>query len=186
MHVSKLLRTLAAAALLAPLLAFSAQAQVADPENTLVLELDGGTVLIQMLPDRAPNHVERIKTLTRQGFYDGLKFHRVIDGFMAQTGDPTGTGRGGSDLPDLYDEFNLEVFTEGAVGMAKTAAPDSANSQWFICTADCQHLNGQYTLWGRVIDGMDAVDKIKKGSGAGGMVNSPDRIKSLKVLADTQ
>ncbi len=186
MHVSKLLRTLAAAAILAPFLAFSAQAQVTDPENTLVLELEDGTVLIQMLPERAPNHVKRIKALTREGFYDGLKFHRVIPGFMAQTGDPTGTGRGGSDEPDLIDEFNLEVFTEGAVGMAKTSAPDSANSQWFICTADCQHLNGQYTLWGRVIDGMDAVDKIKKGSGAGGMVNNPDRIKSLKVLADTQ
>ncbi len=180
------LRSLVAAALLLPLLAFSASAQVSDPENTLVLKLEDGTVLIQMLPNRAPQHVERIKKLTREGFYDGLTFHRVIDGFMAQTGDPTGTGRGGSDLPDLYDEFNLEIFTAGAVGMAKTAAPDSANSQWFICTADCQHLNGQYTLWGRVIDGMDAVKQIKKGHGGGGMVSNPDKIISLKVLADTQ
>ncbi len=187
MSLSKLLRSLAAAALLLPLLSLSPSAQeITDPENTLVLELKDGTVLIQMLPDRAPQHVERIKTLTRQGFYDGLKWHRVIDRFMAQTGDPTGTGRGGSDLPDLIDEFNLELFTEGAVGMAKTSAPDSANSQWFICTADCQHLNGQYTLWGRVIDGMDAVKKIKKGYGSGGMVSNPDRIISMKVLADTQ
>ncbi len=186
MPISKLLRTLIAAAFLVPLIGLSANAQDSDPENTLVLELEDGTVLIEMLPERAPQHVARIKQLTREGFYDGLKFHRVIDGFMAQTGDPQGTGLGGSDLPDLYDEFNLEIFTEGAVGMAKTAAPDSANSQWFICTADCQHLNGNYTLWGRVADGMDAVKKIKKGSGPSGMVNNPDNIISLKVLADTQ
>ncbi len=176
------------AALFAFALTSTATAQSPDPENTLVLELKDGPVLIEMLPDRAPGHVERIKALARDGFYDGLKFHRVIDGFMAQTGDPTGTGRGGSDLPDLRDEFNLEVFTEGAVGMAKTAAPDSANSQWFICTADCQFLNGNYTLWGRVIDGMDRVNNIKKAPPGrqDGMVNNPDTIVSLRVLADVQ
>ncbi|MBC6405453.1 MAG: peptidylprolyl isomerase [Rhodospirillales bacterium] len=174
------------AAMLALTLATPALTQSPDPENVLVLELEDGTVLIEMLPQRAPNHVQRIKQLTREGFYDGLKWHRVIDGFMAQTGDPQGTGLGGSNLPDLIDEFNLEVFTEGAVGMAKTPAPDSANSQWFICTTDCQHLNGQYTLWGRVIDGMSAVKRIEKGSGPSGMVNSPDHILSMKVQADTQ
>lgn len=182
------LLSLFAAAVLALALAGPAVAQTPDPENTLVLELEDGTVLIEMLPQRAPRHVERIKTLTRQGFYDGLKFHRVIDGFMAQTGDPTGTGRGGSDLPNLPDEFSLEVFTEGAVGMAKTSAPDSANSQWFICTADCQFLNGKYTLWGRVVDGLDAVERIRSAPPGSqtGMVNNPDTIVSLKVLADTQ
>ncbi len=176
------------AALFAFALALPAAVKAADPENTLVLELKDGPVLIEMLPDRAPEHVERIKTLARDGFYDGIVFHRVIDGFMAQTGDPTGTGRGGSDLPDLRDEFNLETFTEGAVGMAKTAAPNSANSQWFICTADCQFLNGNYTLWGRVVDGLDRVKNIKKAPPGrqDGMVNNPDKIVSLRVQSDVQ
>jgi len=176
------------ACLLALALSGPAAAQTPDPENTLVLELKDGTVLIEMLPEVAPRHVERIKTLTRQGFYDGLKFHRVIDGFMAQTGDPTATGRGGSDLPDLPDEFSLQLFTKGAVGMAKTSAPDTANSQWFICMADCQFLNGDYTLWGRVIDGMDAVQNIRKAprGSQSGMVTNPDEVISMKVLADTQ
>ncbi|GAB5467188.1 MAG: peptidylprolyl isomerase [Rhodospirillales bacterium] len=184
-------RSLLAAAfalVLAPALSLPVLAQQPDPENTLVLELEDGTVMIEMMPERAPRHVERIKELTREGFYDGLKFHRVIDGFMAQTGDPTGTGRGGSDKPNLLDEFSIELFTEGAVGMAKTAAPDSANSQWFICTADCQFLNGNYTLWGRVISGMPAVKQIKKAprGSQSGAVNNPDEIVSLRVLADTQ
>ncbi|MEO1191488.1 MAG: peptidylprolyl isomerase [Pseudomonadota bacterium] len=184
----RLLASLIMALGLLAVLPAGANAQASDPENTLVLELKDGTVLIEMLPQRAPQHVARIKELARDGFYNGLKFHRVMEGFMAQTGDPTGTGRGGSDLPDLPDEFNLELFTEGAVGMAKTQAPDSANSQWFICTADCQFLNNNYTLWGRVIDGMDAVKSIKTApsGSASGMVNNPDSIVSLKVLADTQ
>jgi len=157
-----------------------------DPENTLVMELESGKVLIELLPSVAPKHVEQVKTLARQGFYDGLVFHRVIDGFMAQTGDPTGTGRGDSSLPDLPAEFSAEPHTRGAVGMARTSDPNSANSQWFICFADCTFLNGQYTLFGRVVEGMEHVDQIKKAppNRQSGMVDDPDRIVTLRVLAD--
>jgi peptidylprolyl isomerase len=157
-----------------------------DPENTLVMQLENGQVLIELLPAVAPKHVEQVKTLTRQGFYDGVVFHRVIDGFMAQTGDPTGTGRGGSELPDIPAEFSNEHHTRGAVGMARTNDPNSANSQWFICFADCTFLDGQYTLFGRVVEGMEIVDQIKKAPAnrQSGMVDNPDRIITLRVLAD--
>ena len=157
-----------------------------DPENVLVMELKDGIVRIELLPDLAPGHVERIKTLTRQGFYDGIVFHRVIDGFMAQTGDPTGTGRGGSDLPDLSAEFSAEPFERGVIGMARTQDPNSANSQFFITFAPARFLDGQYTVWGRVFEGMEYVDMIKKAprGDQSGMVRGPDKIVSLKVEAD--
>jgi peptidylprolyl isomerase len=156
-----------------------------DAENTLLLELKDGTVEIRLRPDLAPNHVERIKTLARQGFYDGIVFHRVIEGFMAQTGDPTGTGTGGSDLPDLKAEFSPRPFERGVLGMARTSDPDSANSQFFIMFASAPHLNGQYTVFGEVTKGMDLVDNIRRGDPArGGQVSDPDRIVSLKVAAD--
>ncbi len=151
-----------------------------DPENTLVLETTKGRVVIELRPDLAPNHVERIKTLARQGFYDGVPFHRVIEGFMAQTGDPTGTGSGGSDLPDLKAEFNAEPHVRGVCSMARTSFPHSANSQFFICFEDARFLDKQYTVWGRVVEGMDNVDKIKRGE----PVRDPDRIVSMKVMAD--
>jgi len=159
-----------------------------DPENTLLMELKDGVVTIELLPDLAPQHVNRIKELTREGFYDGLVFHRVMDGFMAQTGDPTGTGRGGSDKPDLPAEFSAEPFVRGVVGMARAQSPDSGNSQWFITFDDARFLDQQYTVFGRVIDGMELVDNIKKAPAGrqSGMVDDPDKIISMKVLADTQ
>lgn len=167
--------------------AFHAFAAGPDPENVLVMELKDGEVRIALRPDLAPKHVERLKTLTRQGFYDGIVFHRVIDGFMAQTGDPTGTGTGGSDLPDLAAEFSDAPFGRGVLGMARTSDPNSANSQFFITYADASHLNGQYTVFGEVIDGMDVVDRIKKGSRAqNGLVESPDKIIRMRVAADIQ
>ncbi|MCA3594814.1 MAG: peptidylprolyl isomerase [Methylobacterium sp.] len=160
---------LAAAAALAPAIAFTptiafAQGQPkADPENTLVIELKSGRVVIALRPDLAPKHVERIKMLARKGFYDGIVFHRVLDGFMAQTGDPTGTGMGGSDLGNLPAEFSrTERFVRGAVGMARTQDPNSANSQFFIMFAEAPGLNGQYTIWGRVAEGMEHVDRIRR------------------------
>jgi len=160
-----------------------------DPENTLVLELKDGRVTIQLLPDLAPRHVERVKTLARRGFYDGTPFHRVIEGFMAQGGDPTGTGTGGSDLPNLPAEFSPPSrarFLRGVCGMARTQDPNSANSQFFIMFGPAPSLDGQYTVWGRVTAGMDAVDKIKRGQGPNGMVRDPDRVHSLKVVADVR
>ena len=151
-----------------------------DPENTLVLETTKGRVVIALRPDLAPGHVERIKILARQGFYDGVPFHRVIEGFMAQTGDPTGTGAGGSDLPDLKAEFNAEPHVRGTVSMARTNAPNSANSQFFICFDDARFLDKQYTVWGQVVEGMDNVDQIKRGE----PVRDPDRIVSMRVMAD--
>ncbi len=156
-------------------------AQEPDPENTLLMQLDSGTVVIRLRPDLAPNHVARAKELARAGFYDGTPFHRVIDGFMAQGGDPTGTGTGGSDLPDLKAEFTNTNFGRGVIGAARTDDPDTANSQFFICFQDCSFLNGQYTVWGEVVDGMDLVDKIKRGE----PVQNPDKIVSVKVAADT-
>lgn len=158
-------------------------AQAADPENTIYMRLStGGTVTLELLPDIAPNHVERMKTLAREGFYDGIVFHRVIDGFMAQAGDPTGTGMGGSDLPDLDQEFSDYPYKRGTVGAARTQDPNSANSQFFICFTDtgCSFLTGQYTVFAQVTDGMSEVDKIAKGEPPA----SPDKIESMTVAAD--
>ena len=166
--------------------AASSATEVSDPDNTLVMELKDGTVLIEMYPDVAPRHVERIKDLVRQGFYDGLKFHRVIDGFMAQTGDPMGNGTGGSGLK-LKAEFNNKHHGRGTVSMARAASPDSADSQFFICFKDADFLDGKYTVWGQVISGMEYVDNIKKGnSAANGIVDNPDKIISMKILSDMQ
>ena len=131
--------------------------------DTLHLTLDTGEVTIKLRPDLAPGHVERIAELANEGFYDGVVFHRVIDGFMAQGGDPTGTGMHGSDKPDLKAEFSREPHKRGVCSMARTSAPNSANSQFFICLADARFLDGQYTVWGEVTSGMDAVDKLPKG-----------------------
>ena len=158
-----------------------------DPENTIYLDLKDGRVVIQLRPDLAPKHVARIKELTRAGFYDGLKFHRVIDGFMAQTGDPNGDGTGGSTLPDLKAEFTNANFGRGTIGMARAQSPNSANSQFFICFDDCSFLNGQYTVWGQVVSGMEFVDKIKKGDEAdNGTVANPDKIVKMQVAADAK
>ncbi|MBE9603512.1 peptidylprolyl isomerase [Acetobacteraceae bacterium H6797] len=167
-----------------------AQAQPAlDPQNTLILTLKDGDVTIQLLPDLAPKHVERVKELVRRGFYNGTPFHRVIEGFMAQGGDPTGTGTGGSDLPDLPAEFSPPTkarFLRGTVGAARTQNPNSANSQFFIMFAPSSHLDGQYTIWGRVVSGMEVVDKIKRGAGGSGMVQNPDKIIKARIAADPQ
>jgi peptidylprolyl isomerase len=137
---------------------------MAEQLNTLVLSLDsGGEVVIRLRPDLAPGHVDRIRELTQEGFYDGVVFHRVIDGFMAQGGDPTGTGAGGSDKPDLAAEFSREPHVRGTASMARAASPDSANSQFFICFDDCRFLDGQYTVWGEVVEGMEHVDALPKG-----------------------
>ncbi len=156
---------------------------VKDAENALLLKLKDGDVIIEMFPDAAPNHVARIKELVRAGFYNGLKFHRVIDGFMAQTGCPYGNGTGGSGRK-LKAEFNTRPHKRGTVSMARSMFPDSADSQFFICFADCDWLNGQYTVWGEVTSGMEHVDNIKKGSGGNGEVSNPDEIISLEVIAD--
>ena len=153
---------------------------MSDPENTLILETTKGRVVIELRPDLAPGHVERIKTLAREGFYDGVVFHRVIEGFMAQTGDPTGTGSGGSKYPDLKAEFNAEPHVRGVCSMARTNAPNSANSQFFIVFDDAQFLDRQYTVWGKVIEGMENVDKIKRGE----PVRDPDSITTMRVQAD--
>ena len=163
--------------------AATGSANAADPENTLNLDLStGGKVVIEMKPDLAPQHVERIKKLTRDGFYDGIVFHRVIEGFMAQTGDPTGTGTGGSELPDLPAEFSDYAYKRGTVGMARTANPDSANSQFFICFTDdgCSFLTGQYTVMGQVTEGMEQIDKVAKGEPPA----SPDKIVKATIAAD--
>ncbi len=153
--------------------------EIKDPENTLIMDMTHGTVVIEMLPDVAPNHVARIKELVRQGFYDDIVFHRVIDGFMAQTGDPTGTGMGGSGTK-LKAEFSGVPHERGVCSMARAQNPDSADSQFFICFEDSGFLNRQYTVWGRVIEGMENVDKIKRGE----PVQSPDKIVTLRVAAD--
>ena len=156
---------------------------VDDAENALVLKLKDGDVIIKMFPDMAPNHVKRIKELVREGFYNGLKFHRVIEGFMAQTGCPLGTGTGGSGQK-LKSEFNTKEHKRGTVSMARAMDPNSADSQFFICFADAPWLNGQYTVWGEVISGMEYVDLIKKGGGYNGMVSNPDIIISMDIVAD--
>ncbi len=155
-------------------------ADIADPENTILMETSKGSVVIRLRPDLAPNHVNRIKELAREGFYDGIVFHRVIDGFMAQAGCPHGTGTGGSDKPDLKAEFNDEPHVRGICSMARTSAPNSANSQFFICFSDAPFLNRQYTVWGEVIEGMNAIDQLKRGE----PVRDPDKIVTMKVAAD--
>lgn len=158
-----------------------AEASKPDLENTLYLDLKDGRVVIQLRPDLAPNHVARIKELTRKGFYDGIVFHRVIEGFMAQTGDPTGTGSGGSGQK-LKAEFNKEPHSRGAVSMARAGHPDSADSQFFIVFQDANFLDGQYTVWGRVTSGMEFVDKIKRGEPPA----NPDKIVKMQVAADVK
>jgi len=149
------------------------------PEDLIYLDLEKGRVVIQTRPDLAPNHVARIKELARQGFYDGIVFHRVIDGFMAQTGDPTGTGMGGSGQ-NLAAEFNSEPHLRGTCSMARAQNPNSADSQFFICFDDARFLDRQYTVWGHVIEGMEFVDQIKRGE----PVRDPDHIVSMRVAAD--
>jgi len=161
-------------------------AQAMDPENTIYLDLKQGRVVIKLLVESAPKHVERIKTLARQGFYDGTPFHRVIEGFMAQGGDPTGTGTGGSQLPNLPAEFSQRHFVRGICGMARSSDPDSANSQFFIMFAPSPSLDGKYTIWGQVMSGMDYVDQIKRGGSDNGKVTDPDRIVHMRVAADVK
>jgi peptidylprolyl isomerase len=155
---------------------------IKDPENTLIIETTKGRVVIAMRPDLAPGHVAHIKKLAREGFYDGIVFHRVIDGFMAQTGCPKGQGTGGSNYPNLKAEFNAEPHVRGVCSMARSSSPDSANSQFFICFDDASFLNKQYTAWGKVIEGMENVDKIKRGE----PVQNPDKMISMKVAADVK
>ncbi len=160
---------------------------MASPDNTLTLDTTKGKVVIEMRPDLAPNHVARIKELVKQGFYDGIVFHRVIDGFMAQTGDGQNfNGTGHSKYPNLPAEFTSTPFKRGVVGMARAQAPDSANSQWFICYGDASFLNGQYTVIGEVVSGMDVVDKLKKAPPGlqSGVVTDPDKMLKVQVAAD--
>jgi len=175
-------------ALLAASLAFALPAFAEDaPTNTLVLKTKNGDVVIRLMPDIAPKHVKQIQTLVAKHFYDGIVFHRVIPGFMAQTGDPTGTGSGGSDLPNVPLEASATPFKRGTLGMARAQDPDSANSQFFICLGDSAFLNGNYTVFGEVVSGMEAVDKIKAGTQANnGAVKSPDKIVTLRFAPDTK
>ena len=167
-------------------LAVGRGASAADAENTLFMDLEYGRVTIETRPDLAPRHVARIKHLVRQGFYDGTPFHRVIEGFMAQGGDPTGTGRGGSGTA-LPAEFSGEKHVRGTVSMARARDPDSADSQFFIMFAPAPHLDGNYTIWGRVVSGMEFVDRIKRGDrGRGGVVADPDRIVRMRVAGDAE
>ena len=159
-----------------------AQAPKSDPANTLVIELKSGPVQVQLRPDLAPKHVERVKMLAKEGFYNGLKFHRVIDGFMAQTGDPDGNGTGGSKYGKVQSEFTKEVFKRGTVGAARSGDPNSANSQFFICFDDsgCRGLTGQYTVWGQVVAGMEHVEKITRGEPP----RTPDVMQRVYLLSD--
>ena len=177
----------AAVPLLALAMAAPALAQKADPQNTVYLDTKDGSVVIQLRPDLAPKTVAQIKTLVKRGFYNGIVFHRVIPGFMAQTGDPTGTGTGGSDLPNVPAEFTATPFKRGTLGMARTSDPNSGNSQFFICFGDAPFLNGKYTVFGQVVSGMNVVDKIKKGSEAdNGMVSNPDKIVKMQMASDAK
>jgi peptidylprolyl isomerase len=165
-------------------LAMAGPAAAADPENTLYMELTYGRVVIELRPDLAPKHVAQIKKLARQGFYDGLAFHRVIDGFMVQGGDPKGDGTGGSGSK-LPAEFSPEKHVRGIASMARSSDPNSADSQFFIMLATSQHLDGKYTVWGKVVSGMEFVDRIKKGDQAqNGVVRNPDKIVRMRVAAD--
>ena len=164
-----------------------AAAPAPDPQNTIFLDTKDGRITIQLRSDLAPKAAAQLRTLTKRGFYNGIVFHRVIDGFMAQTGDPTGTGTGKSDLPNVPAEFSKEPFKRGTVGMARSSDPNSANSQFFICFADASFLNNQYTVVGQVTSGMDVVDKIKKGSQAdNGQVSNPDKIVKMQLAADAK
>ena len=179
MRINRLFATIGSAIFI--MSASNASGQNNDPENTLFLDLEQGRVVIDLLTEDAPTHTARIKELARDGFYDGIIFHRVIDGFMAQTGDPTGTGRGGSGQ-GLAAEFNDVPFTRGVVGMARAQHPDSADSQFFIVFDDAQFLNGQYTAWGRVSEGMEHVDAITRGEPP----RNPDQIVQMRVAADVE
>ncbi len=180
------LRELLAALAAVLVLVLATAAPAAELENTLYLDLKYGRVVIELRSDLAPNHVRRIKELTRQGFYDGLKFHRVIPGFMAQTGDPRGDGTGGSGKK-LKAEFSREPHVRGTISMARSRSPDSADSQFFIVLAPARHLDGKYTVWGRVVDGMAHVDSIAKGDARGnGAVEDPDVIVRMRVAADVK
>jgi len=186
MKSGSIMKHLLFALLAALILVTETPAMAADLENTLYMDLKDGRVVIEMLPQLAPNHVKRIKELVRQKFYDGVVFHRVIRGFMAQTGDPTGTGSGGSGQK-LKAEFSDAKHTRGAVSMARAQSPDSADSQFFIVFEDSDFLDGQYTIWGRVVQGMEFVDLIKKGDRANnGMVDHPDKIIRMQVAADVK
>jgi peptidylprolyl isomerase len=181
--MSKFLRLVA---VLAALFAFHAPAQAADPENTVFLDVPAGRVVIELRPDLAPHHVARIKELIRSGFYDGLTFHRVLDGFMVQTGDPKGDGTGGSGQK-LKAEFSSEHHVRGICSMARSDDPNSADSQFFIMLGDAPFLDGKYTIWGKVTSGMEFIDKIKKGNqNANGKVDSPDKIVRMQVAADAK
>ena len=183
MHRRTLLATGISLAATAVATTARAQAQL-DPENTLYMDLKGGRVVITMFPDLAPKTVAQIKTLARQGFYDNTPFHRVIEGFMAQGGDPSGSGSGGSMLPNVPAEFtNKRHFLRGICGMARAGDPNSGNSQFFIMFAPYPSLDGKYTIWGQVIQGMEYVDMIKRGSGEGGTVATPDRIVHMRVAS---
>jgi peptidylprolyl isomerase len=172
---------------LAAVLPAAAQQGQSDPQNTIYLDTKDGRITIRLRPDLAPKHVAQIKALTKRGFYDGIVFHRVINGFMAQTGDPTGTGTGKSDLPNIPAEFTKEPFKRGSVGMARSSEPNSANSQFFICFDGCGSLTGQYTVFGEVVSGMDVVNKIKKGDQArNGQVSNPDKIVKMQLAADAR
>ena len=172
-------RDLLAGAIL--LMTANTAAKAADPDNTLVIELSsGGQVLIELFSDVAPKHVARVKELAKAGFYDGIVFHRVIPGFMAQTGDPTGTGTGGSGKANLMAEFNKKPFVRGTVGAARSQNPNSADSQFFICFAPAPHLNGQYTVWGQVIEGMENVDKVAVGEPPA----NPTKMTKVRLQSD--
>ena len=155
---------------------------MADLENTLYIDVPKGRVTVELRPDLAPQHVARIKELAREGFYDGTPFHRVIDGFMAQGGDPTGTGTGGSKRPNLKAEFSKETHGRGTCSMARSSSPNSANSQFFICFGEAPWLNGQYSVWGKVTGGMEHIDALKRGE----PVQNPDRIVKMQVAADAR
>ena len=188
-----MLKMLASACVVAATLFASSVAQAADPENTLIITLKDGDVTIALRQDLAPQHVARIKELAREGAYDNVAFHRVIDGFMAQTGDvqygdmndgydASAAGMGGSDKPDIVAEFSDEPFVRGTIGRARSQDPNSANSQFFICFQDCSFLNGQYTVWGEVVEGMETVDGLAVGEPPA----NPDRIVTVRVVADVQ
>jgi peptidylprolyl isomerase len=162
-------------------------ASASELDNMIYLDTKDGRITILLRPDLAPKTVAQIEVLTKRGFYNGIVFHRVIDGFMAQTGDPTGTGTGGSDLPNVPAEFSNAPFKRGTLGMARAEDPNSGNSQFFICLADSDFLNGQYTVFGQVVSGMDVVDKIKKGDkDQNGMVTNPDKIVKMQLAADAK
>ncbi|HTC18125.1 MAG TPA: peptidylprolyl isomerase [Stellaceae bacterium] len=179
-----MIKSLSLAALVAfLLLSLGGPVRAADPENTLYLDVPKGRVVIELRPDLAPKTVAHIKALVRRGFYDGIVFHRVISGFMAQTGDPTGTGTGGSGQ-NVPAEFSQAHFVRGTVGMARSSDPNSGDSQFFICFAPQPGLDGQYTIFGQVTSGMEFIDAIKPGASGSGMVTNPDKIVRMQVAAD--